>query len=149
MLRASGALLRGFNRADEAIEVRILPGPCTVLDRSVVGIRVSCAFDVHALGSEQLGRGPYVNNQFVVVVRDGEVIRSQMNFDYANNGFAGEMWEPFVAWVSRHYPKDIPRMLVGSDARPDTTSIKLWHRHISDYIAAKSSSAIRNSDGAG
>jgi hypothetical protein len=48
------------------------------------------------------------------------------------------MWEPFVAWVTDHYPEDIPKMLDGADARPDAASIKLWHRHIREYVAAKS-----------
>lgn len=130
--------LRDYNRADEAIEFRILPGACSVAGEEVDGTLVSCAFDVHALGSEQLGRGPYTDNQFLVLVRDGKVVESEIDFAYDSNGFAGQMWEPFVAWVTKHYPQDVPRMLDGGDARPDATSISLWHRHIAEYVAARS-----------
>lgn len=132
--------LRKFNRADEAIEFTILPGHCSPQPSSGTDTSVTCTFDMHGLGSEELGLGPYSNNDFGIVVRDGKVVQAEMHFDYGNNGFAGQMWEPFVAWVTRNYPKDIPKMLdSNADAYPDATSIKLWHRHIREYVAAKSS----------
>jgi hypothetical protein len=103
-----------------------------------VGTQVQCTFDVHALGSEQLGLGPYSNNRFLVTVDGGKIVESDISFDYGNNGFSAEMWEPFVAWVTKNYPKDVPAMLDGNDARPDATSIELFHQHIADYVAAKS-----------
>jgi hypothetical protein len=75
----------------------------------------------------------------VLSVRDGKIISSRMLFDYGNNGFAGEMWEPFTAWVTKHYPRDVPVMFDGGDARPDAASVALFRRHIADYVAAKSS----------
>ncbi len=136
---ASWLSLDQFNRADEAIEFRVLLDRCTALDSSSAGTRVNCSFHVHALGSEQLGLGPFGNNQFLVMVRDGKIVESQINFTYATNGFNIQVWEPFVAWVTLHYPKDIPRMIDGANnALTDATSIELWHKHIADYIAAKS-----------
>ena len=97
-----------------------------------------CTFDVHALGSERLGLGPYTNNEFLMTVQGGKIIESETLFDWANNGFNVQMWEPFVAWVTKYYPSDIPAMFDGDDALPDTTSIKLFRQHIADYVAAKS-----------
>jgi hypothetical protein len=126
------------NASDEAIEFRVLPDDCTTLYHESVRTRVQCRFDVHALGSEQLGLGPFTNNQFLMTVQGGKIIESEMLFDWPNNGFNVQMWEPFVAWVTKHYPKDIPAMFDGIDARPDATSIALFRRHIADYVAAKS-----------
>ena len=129
-----------YNRADEAIEFTILPGHCSPQPSSSTDTSVTCTFNMQGLGSEQLGLGPYANNDFGIVVRDGKVVEAEMHFDYGNNGFAGQMWEPFVAWVTRNYPEDIPKMLDGNaNALPDATSIKLWHRHIREYVDAKSS----------
>lgn len=137
---ANWASLSQSNRADEAIEFRVLLDSCTVLDHSSDGTRVNCAFDVHALGSERLGLGPYSNNLFVLSIRDGKIIKSEIVFDYGNNGFATEMWEPFTAWVTKHYPRDVPVMIDGNNnPRPDATSVALFRQHIADYVAAKSS----------
>ena len=126
------------NRADEAIEFRVILDSCTELSRLSDGTQVWCAFDVHALGSERLGLGPFSNNRFLVTVDGGKIIESNIYFDYGNNGFSVEMWEPFVAWVTKNYPKDIPAMLDRDVARSDATSIELFHKHIAEYVAAKS-----------
>ena len=130
-----------FNRSDQAMEFTILPGGhCSPQPGSGPDTSVTCTFDMHGLGSEQLGLGPYSNNDFGIVVRDGKVVEAEMHFDYGNNGFAGQMWEPFMAWVTRRYPKDIPKMIdSNTDPLPDATSIKLWHHHIDEYVRAKSS----------
>jgi hypothetical protein len=132
--------LSKFNRSDEAMEFTVLPGHCSPQPGSGTDTSVTCTFDMHGLGSERLELGPYTNNDFGIVVRDGKVVEAEMHFDYGNSGFAGQMWEPFVAWVTRRYPKDIPKM-IDSNATPlpDATSIKLWHRHIGEYVASKSS----------
>ena len=126
------------NRGDEAIEVRVLPDSCTELNRLSVGTQVWCAFDVHALGSDRLGLGPYSNNRFLVTVDGGKVIESDIYFDYMNNGFNIQMMEPFQTWVTKHYPKDAPAMFEG-ETGPEATSTELFHQHIADYVASKSS----------
>ncbi len=126
------------NRGDEAIEVRVLLDSCTELNHLSVGTQVWCAFDVHALGSDRLGLGPYSNNRFLVTVDGGKIIESNIYFDYMNNGFNIQMMEPFVAWVTKHYPKDVPAMFEGNNTRPDAKTAELFHQHIADYVAAKS-----------
>jgi hypothetical protein len=127
------------NRSDEAMEFRVLLDSCTELYPVGTGTRVQCPFDVHALGSERLGLGPYTNNRFLMTVQAGKVTTSELTFDYGNNGFAIEMWEPFVAWVEQHYPNDVPVMIdANNNPRPDATSAELFHQHIAEYVAAKS-----------
>ena len=136
---ASWPDLSNANRADEAIEFRVLLGSCTTLYHESVRTRVRCTFDVHALGSERLGLGPYTNNEFLMTVQGGKIIESETLFDWANNGFNVQMWEPFVAWVTKHYPRDVPAMFEGDNPRPEATSAELFHKHIAEYVAAKSS----------
>lgn len=136
---ANWATLSKNNLADEAIEFRVLPNDCTTLYHESVRTRVRCPFDVHALGSEQLGLGPYTNNEFIMTVQGGKIIATEIIFDYVNNGFSTQMWEPFVAWMEKHYPTDVPVMIDGNNnARPDATSAELFHQHIAEYVAAKS-----------
>ena len=135
---ADWAALDESNRADEAIEFRVLLDSCTELNHLSVGTQVWCTFDVHALGSEQLGLGPYSNNRFLVTVEDGKIIESNIYFDYNNNGFNVQMYEPFVAWVTKHYPKDASAMFEADDGPPDAKTAELFHQHIADYVAAKS-----------
>jgi hypothetical protein len=135
---ANWPTLEESNRADEAIEFRVLLDSCTALNHVDTGSQVRCTFDVHALGSEQLGLGPYSNNWFLVTVQAGKIVESDIYFDYANNGFSVEVWEPFAAWVTKEYPMDVPAMFDGNDARPDATSIELFHKHIAEYVGAKS-----------
>lgn len=130
--------LSDTNRGDEAIEFRILLDSCTALYPVGAGTRVQCTFDVHALGSEQLGLGPYSNNRFLMTVERGKIIATENSFEFVNNGFAIEMWEPFVAWVTQHYPKDVPVMIDdNNNPRPTAKSVKLFHKHIAEYVAAK------------
>ena len=138
---ARWATLRKFNRSDQAMEFTILPGGvCSQQSSSGPVASVTCTFDMNGLGSDQLGLGPYTNNDFGIVVRDGKVVMAEMHFAYGHNGFAGQMWEPFTAWLTRHYPKDLPKMIdSNANPLPDATSMKLWHRHIAEYVAASSS----------
>lgn len=129
--------LERSNLIDEAIAFQIQLDQCTPSQSSTDGGRVECTVHANGLGSEELGLGPY-EGQLVLLVQGGQVVESSLTFDYGSNGFAGEAWEPFVAWVTRHHPRDIPRMIVGNDPRTDAASLKLWHRYIGEYVAAKS-----------
>ena len=133
---ASWPDLEMTNRGDEAIEFRVLLDSCRELNDLSIGTQVWCAFDVHALGSEQVGRGPFSNNRFLLTVEGGKIIESNIYFDYNNNGFNIQMYEPFVAWVTQHYPQDAQAMFAEDETPPDDTSDELFHQHIADYVAA-------------
>jgi hypothetical protein len=116
------------NQGDEAIEFRMLVDHCTAA-RLSSGSFVTCWFDAHALGSEQLGLGPFPDNYALLTVRDGKVIEWQINFTFGTNGFSDQMWNPFMGWVTQHYPKDVARMIdENSNVLPNAT-------HIAQYIA--------------
>jgi hypothetical protein len=97
---------------------------------------VVCDFVFHALGSDQIGRGPFSGSSFVFTVRDGAIVRAgaARNLDK----FDRQMWEPFAEWVSSTYPKDAAVMYVDGtlEARFSLESIRLWEQHTRDYVKA-------------
>ena len=98
-----------------------------------------CDFALHALGSEQLGRGPFEGGYWAVHVQRGKVVYLTSEFPYSTNDFAIEAWEPFEAFVSENYPDDHGAMYEdeGAEAgRQDSHSLQLWEQHIADYVAA-------------
>jgi hypothetical protein len=137
---ADWSSLNESNERDEAIEFRMLVDQCAAAPQSSVGTRVTCSFDAHALGSEQLGLGPFSDNSVTLTLRDGKVVDWQINFTFGTNGFSDQMWNPFMGWVTQHYPKDVARMIDGNnDPLPNATAIQLFHQHIAEYIATKTS----------
>jgi hypothetical protein len=102
-----------------------------------------CDFALHALGSEQLGRGPFEGGYWAVHVQRGKVNYLTSEFPFSTNGFATEMWEPFEAFVSENYPDDHGTMYEdeGAEAgRQDSHSLQLWTQHIADYVRSESAS---------
>jgi hypothetical protein len=98
---------------------------------------VVCDYVFHALGSDQIGRGPFSGNSYVFTVRDGAIVRASeaRNLDK----FFRQMWWPFAEWVSSTYPKDAAVMYLHgprSIARFLPESIPLWERHTRDYVKA-------------
>ena len=98
---------------------------------------VVCDYVFHALGSNQIGRGPFTGNSYVFTVRDGAIVRAgeARNLDK----FFRQMWWPFAEWVSSTYPKDAAVMYLHrprSVARFSLESIRLWEQHTRDYVKA-------------
>ena len=125
---------------NEAVGWTELRSPCrqTDVDGSTVDLR--CDYQVHALGSEQLGRGPFGDSYWSLHVKDGKIIYAHPQFPFSTNGFSAEMWEPFAEFVDTTYPGDAAVMYTGeSRTEPQTTpeSLRLWTQHISDYIEAR------------
>ena len=103
-------------------------------------VYLRCDFALDALGSEQLGRGPFEGGYWAVHVRRGKVVSLTSEFPYTTNGFSTDMWEPFEAFVSENYPEDHGVMYEDETAeagRPDSESLQLWEQHIADYIASE------------
>ena len=65
---------------------------------------MSACIDLHASGSEQLGRGPYPDNTFSLTVDHGRIVDASMELASRTNGFSEEMWRPFATWVTRAHP---------------------------------------------
>ena len=96
---------------------------------------VSCGFDFHSLGSDEIGLGPFGGSTFDLTVRDGEVVRASLNFETAT--FSPKMWEPFALWVSTTYPDDAVVMYENatySEQQLSAKSIQLWRQHTREYV---------------
>jgi hypothetical protein len=100
------------------------------------GTSVVCDYVFHAIGSDQIGRGPFSGNSFVFTVRDGAIVRAGEARNM--NEFDRQMWEPFAEWVSSTYPEDVAVMYRGGtqlgSVRFSPESIRLWERHTRDYV---------------
>ena len=58
----------------EAVGFKVLPGECAPELRNGSRTMVRCPFDWHSIGSDRIGRGPYPDNAFYVVVDKGEIV---------------------------------------------------------------------------
>jgi hypothetical protein len=107
---------------------------CEEMESSASATEVRCTFDVHSLGSDELGLGPYFGNYFALTVRDGEIVRASQTRNYSD--IYGEMWRPFATWVATNYPDDVEIMYQpgGHGERLTRESIRLWERHTREYI---------------
>ena len=125
-------------RWTRAVGAQLFPGPCE--HEGVVGraATVVCTFDFHALGSKRLGRGPFTDNEFRLVVVDDEI--SEVGADSDAAEFEATMWEPFTAWLLSHHADqaafmydDWPNVM-----RPALTdrSAGLWAKHVEGYVRA-------------
>jgi hypothetical protein len=106
----------------------------TTLDSGGVS-SVTCAFDFHAIRSDEIGRGPFSGSDFGFTVRGGEIATASMTWDIET--FSPQMWEPFAAWVSTTYPKDAAVMYTDetlSSFRPTERSVRLWEEHTREYV---------------
>ena len=129
------------NRVLQAFGAQILIDRCDAMWSTGPATYVSCAYDLHALGSEQLGRGPYPDNAFSLTVDDGEIVDASMSLATPTNGFSEEMWRPFAKWVIRNYPEDAAVIYYKYPetnwAHETPRSFELWRQHIQDYVEAQ------------
>ena len=126
---------------NEAVGWTELRSPCqkTGVDGATVELR--CDYQVHALGSDELGRGPFGDSYWSLHVRGGKIVFASPQFPFGANGFSGEMWEPFLAFVDASYPGDADVMYNDNRTEPAITpeSLQLWEQHVSDYVASETS----------
>lgn len=108
---------------------------CEELGSSASGTTLRCTFDYHAIRSDEIGLGPFSGSNFLMTVREGEIVRAVKSF--AVEEFSPQMWEPFADWVSTNYPEDAAVMYEDetySGARLSEESIRLWERHSRGYV---------------
>jgi hypothetical protein len=119
---------------EQAAGSKLTLDSCEERDSSASATEVRCTFDVHSLGSDEIGLGPYSGNYFALTVRDGEIVRASQYRNYAEIYY--EMWRPFATWVATNYPDDVEVMyeIGGHGARLTRESIRLWERHIREYV---------------
>jgi hypothetical protein len=126
------------NRFMEATGFQLFPGQCEELSTSPTRATVRCPFDYHALGSDQIGMGPFTDSYITVTVEGGEIVSAVMVFEYAANRFSAQMWEPFAAWIRENHPEDIPTMYEDGDSQTleshSDESTALWAERIAEYV---------------
>jgi hypothetical protein len=110
---------------------------CEHVSDSESGVIVQCAFDMHAIRSDEIGLGPYTGNYWRLIVRDGKIVSAQRDVDFTS-GFGDQIWEPFAKWVSIEHPDDA--LALGTDEsqgiQPATAgSIRLWEQRSAEYVA--------------
>ena len=108
--------------------------PCEVTGSSASGTSVRCAFDFHAIRSDEIELGPFHGSYWDLTVRDEEIVRAMQNWEIEE--FSPQVWEPFAEWVSTMYPKDFEVMYTGggTNFRLSEESIQLWEQHTREYV---------------
>ena len=119
---------------ERAVGSKLMLDPCEEYESSASPTEVRCTFDVHSLGSDEIGLGPYSGNYFALTVRDGEIVRASQYRNYTD--IYSEMWRPFATWVASNYPDDVEVMyqIGGHGERLTSESIRLWEQHIREYV---------------
>ena len=108
----------------EAAGVEMLPGSCEERSTSADGTAVVCPFDFHALGSSELDRGPFEDNEFSFTIMDGEIVAADTESPSCTNGFSQQMWCRSRAGSPRPIrttPRRCTRTGRGRTSRPRTT----------------------------
>jgi len=114
--------------------------PCQASGGKGQVVDLRCDYNVDALGSDQLDRGPYQGSYWSLHVQDGRISYAHAEFPFGTNGFADEMWEPFAAFVESEHPGDADVMYTDASLSEQSTtagSLRLWKQHVADYVAAE------------
>ena len=119
---------------EQAAGSKLTLDSCQEMESSASATEVRCTFDVHSLGSDEIGLGPYSGNYFALTVSDGEIVRASQYRDYSE--IFTQLWQPFSTWVATNYPDDVEVMyqIGGHGERLTSESIRLWERHIREYV---------------
>ncbi len=116
----------------EAAGFVLIPGECQELPGRTDGV-VTCEYDAHGLGSDQIGEGPFDGSVFRLVITDGLVVSSDMGFNF--NEFHGAMWSPFQTWIRESHPDDFAVLYVDEGlSRQTDEAIALWEQRVADYV---------------
>jgi hypothetical protein len=126
-------------RWTQAAGWRMLPGRCeeATVSAPAPAVTIACAFAVHGLGSERLGRGPFPHYVFRLTVVDGEIVSGR---ELGSDGFGTTMWEPFTAWLLSNHMDDAEFMYADwpGNTQPALTerSARLWEKNVDRYVGA-------------
>jgi len=111
---------------------------CDEQGTSGAGVAVQCAFEFDGFRSDEVGLGPYTDNTWDFVVRNGKISSAVATWAYITNGFSAERWEPFRRWVASAHPEEMSTMYAADDGGfgIDKPSIGLWERRLKEWVAA-------------
>ena len=103
-------------------------------------LTVHCQYTYFGLRSDEIGRGPYYDSYWAIVVDKGRIAsvenrkpRRQLDM------FDLQVGRPFRRWVSAAYPHDAAAMYQDADRsawKRTEASIRLWDQHTREYVAA-------------
>jgi hypothetical protein len=111
---------------------------CVQEGASAAGVSVSCAFDLQAMRSDEIGLGPYTDNYWRLTVRDGKIVSAQQQIAIQTNRFAGQVGAPFNTWIYINHPDDVLTMFVDESRSADRfteDSNRLWEQRSAEYVA--------------
>jgi hypothetical protein len=135
-LLAPGAMAdwRERLRVNAAWDVQYLFEPCAETGATADGTTVGCLFDLNLLHSEQVGRGPYPNNVFTLVVKEGRVV-SAVEHDQSGPGSPDDMYAAVARWIQRNHPDDYQFMTHLDRVRPSQMERfdELWKKYSQDF----------------
>lgn len=120
------------------LDYELVDRQCQSEPATAAGSVVSCEYALHGTGSKQLGLGPYGGNTMTLTIADGLITTIDQTYDYVDNGFSNELWEPLAAWIRKEHPEDVDRMYTSADqslARLDDASLRLWGMRVDEYVA--------------
>jgi hypothetical protein len=120
----------------DAHRLELIVTGCESQGDSSGGTNVRCAFDLHAYGSDLIGRGPYGDNYWDIVVRDGQITSAVGTWAYFANGLSNEMWSPLQTWVTSTHPEDLRIMYPVGDPEDIEEYIRVWEERTREYAAA-------------
>jgi hypothetical protein len=125
----------------DATGFTVLPKDCARVGTPDDRTTVRCPFDVHNLGSERLGIGPFADNYYDVVVEGDQIVLVDVEFPFGTNGHSEQVWEPFVAWLEREHPDDSAAMLAESTdgmSRPHPAAeLAMWEAYVDEWVATQ------------
>jgi len=127
-------------RVFDALGFEFLRDPCQRVRQVVSGTEVACTYALHALHSDELGRGPFDRNILTAIVDDGRVEYASNSLNYDNNGQA-EHVDAISDWIRLHHPEDAPLLIDGNpwaDAEDRDRWLQLWERYGQEYVDAQS-----------
>jgi hypothetical protein len=121
-------------RYQQAAGFQILVGECTEAPWSGGGVKVTCEYEAHGLGSDRIRLGPFSGHAFELVIDNGLVRHSSMGFDFSE--FSGAMWWPFQNWIKEIHPEDFEVLYEDPTlSRQTDDAIALWEQRVEDYVA--------------
>jgi hypothetical protein len=133
--------VRLYLARDEAFGVQISPEPCREGIALNAGTQVTCPFALHALNSEDVGRGPFENASFTIVVaEDGKVLEAEKSWNHEINGMQQHV-EAVTNWMLESHPDEAEFLGLEVEDVPAAQLdrwLSLWTQYSEDYVAAQS-----------
>lgn len=137
--RVDLAEVRLYQARDEAFGIEFLTEPCREGSTGSVGTQVACPFALHVMSSEELGRGPFENASFnLLVTPDGKVLEADADWNFELNGMAAH-YDGVVEWVFKTHPDQVPFLEIEEQDVPPAQLdrwLGLWRTYIQEYVDA-------------